>query len=312
MRTDISEPRTDVTIVHDSFGRVIRSGVHSHPQAAAAAGTADTASSDPGEAASQGLSTHTASTLFDARNRPQDVAPRTLGAPFVDARATATAASTASSPSVVPRTPPSRGMFKVLSAELTGSPVRFPPTASARILSLSTSPRTSEGVSMQYEMTPPRSGFGSGSGSRIVSGSGGGDSAAKPVQKWRIHFAKPPKSATMASLAKPVTTEALVRNLELDEDAVRFNLLLESIFLPIVMRMRDHTNIIESFHRGVRSQNSALMKPRSDFFPLAVYLRSLQVLSGYTLATHHLDLPFCMTPYCLNLPKRRMSYSGVR
>jgi hypothetical protein len=246
MRTDISEPRTDVTIVHDSFGRVIRHGVQSHPQAAAAAGTADTASSDPGEAASQGVSTHSASTLFDARNRSQDVALRTLGAPFVDARATATAASTASSPSVVPRTPPSRNMFKVLSAELTGSPVRFPPTASARVLSLSTSPRTSEGVSMQYEMTPPRSGFVSGSGSRIVSGSGsgGGDSAAKPVQKWRIHFAKPPKSATMASLAKPVTTEALVRNLELDEDAVRFYLFLYSFFLTVIMRTQVHTVVV--------------------------------------------------------------------
>lgn len=221
VRTDISEPRTDVTIVHDSFGRVIRTGVQSHPRAA---GTAGTASSDPGEAASQRLSTHSASTLFDARNRSQDAAPRTLGTPFVDARSTVTAASSASSsPSVVPRTPPSRSMFKVLSAELTGSPMRFPPTASARILSLSTSPRTSEGVSMQYEMTPPRSGFGTGSGSRSVSGpGGGGDSAAKAVQKWRIHFAKPPKSATMASLAKPVTTEALVRNLELDEEAVRF------------------------------------------------------------------------------------------
>lgn len=305
MRTDISEPITDVTIVHDSFGRVIRRGVRSQPQA----GAADTASSDPGEAASQGLSTHSASTLFDARNRSQDVALRTLGAPFVDARATASAAS---SPSVLPRTPPSRGMFKVLSAELTGSPVRFAPTASARILSLSTSPRTSEGVSMQYEMTPPRSGFGSGSGSRIVSGSGsGGDSAAKAGQKWRIHFAKPPKSATMASLAKPVTTEVLVRNLELDEDAVRFCLFLRCFFLLIVMQMRDHTNI-ESFHRGVRSQNSALIRPRSDVFPLAVYLWNLQALSGYTLATHHPDLPFCMTPYCLNPPKRRMSCNGVR
>jgi hypothetical protein len=57
-------------------------------------------------------------------------------------------------------------------------------------------------------------------------GGGGGDSAAKAVQKWRIHFAKPPKSAMMPSLAKPVTTEALVRNLELDEDAVRFYLFL--------------------------------------------------------------------------------------
>ena len=218
-RTDISEPRTDVTIVHDSFGRVIRAGVHS----SAAGGTATTASSDPGEAPSQALSTHTSSTLFDARNRSQDAAPRPLGAPFVDARATATAASAGSSPSVVPRTPPTRGMYTMLSAELTGSPVRFPPGASARILSLSTSPRTSEGLSMQYDMTPPRTGTSSGSanGSATVTGHGGGDTGVKAVQKWRIHFAKPPKSATMAMLAKPLTTEALVRNLELDEEAVR-------------------------------------------------------------------------------------------
>jgi hypothetical protein len=163
-----------VTIVHDSFSRVIRPGVQSHPQAAAA-------SSDPGDAASKGLPTHTASTLFDAHNRFQDATPRTLSAPFVDARATATAVSSASSPSVVPRTAPTRGMFTVLSAELTCSSVRFLPTTSVRILSLSTTPRTSEGLYMQYEMTPPRSGSGSGSGSRIVSGPGGdsGDSAAK-------------------------------------------------------------------------------------------------------------------------------------
>lgn len=233
VRTDISEPRTDVTIVHDSFGRVIRAGVYSRPQSAAG-GTATTASSDPGEAPSQALSAHTSSTLFDARNRSQDAAPRPLGAPFVDARATATVASTGSSPLVVPRTPPTRGMYTMLSAELTGSPVRFPPSASARILSLSTSPRTSEGISMQYDMTPPRTGTSSGSanGSATVTGPGTGDTAVKAVQKWRIHFAKPPKSATMTMLAKPVTTEALVRNLELDEEAVRFQFFLYSFFFP--------------------------------------------------------------------------------
>jgi hypothetical protein len=57
-------------------------------------------------------------------------------------------------------------------------------------------------------MTPPRS--------------GSGKETTKAVQKWRIHFAKPPKSATMAALAKPVTTATLVQNLELDEEAVRF------------------------------------------------------------------------------------------
>ena len=47
------------------------------------------------------------------------------------------------------------------------------------------------------------------------------EDTAKMVQKWRIHFAMPPKSATLAALVKPVTTEVLVRNLELDEEVVR-------------------------------------------------------------------------------------------
>ena len=52
-----------------------------------------------------------------------------------------------------------------------------------------------------------------------------GDAAKTVQQKWRIHFAKPSKSASLAALAKPVTTEALVRNLELDEEPVRLVLL---------------------------------------------------------------------------------------
>jgi hypothetical protein len=90
--------------------------------------------------------------------------------------------------------------------------MRFPPGTATRILSLSTSPRTSEGLSVQYDMTPPRF------GTRTVAGD-----TAKVMQKWKIHFAKPPKSATLAALVKPVTTDVLVRNLELDEDAVRFS-----------------------------------------------------------------------------------------
>lgn len=43
-----------------------------------------------------------------------------------------------------------------------------------------------------------------------------------------------------------------------------------------------------------------------------VYLRTLQVHSGYTLAIHHPDLHFCMTPYYLNLLKRHTSWSGAR
>ncbi|KAI0277333.1 hypothetical protein BGY98DRAFT_1097494 [Russula aff. rugulosa BPL654] len=74
----------------------------------------------------------------------------------------------------------------------------------------STSPRTSEGLSVQYDMTPPRF------GTRTVIGD-----TAKVVQKWKIHFAKPPKSSTLAALVKPVTTEVLVRNLELGEKARR-------------------------------------------------------------------------------------------
>ena len=60
-------------------------------------------------------------------------------------------------------------------------------------------------------MTPPRFGTGTVAGD-----------TAKMSQKWRVHFAKPPKSATLAALVKPVTTEVLVRNLELGEKAVRF------------------------------------------------------------------------------------------
>jgi len=98
----------------------------------------------------------------------------------------------------------------LLSADPTGSPMRFSAGTTRRILSLSTSPRTSEGLSVQYDMTPPRFGTGTVAGD-----------TAKMVQKWRIHFAKPPKSATLVALVKPVTTEVLVRNLELDEEARR-------------------------------------------------------------------------------------------
>ena len=73
---------------------------------------------------------------------------------------------------------------------------------------------------MQYDMTPPRTGTGSVS-----------EDTTKAVQKWRIHFAKPPKSSTMAALAKPVTTATLVRNLELDEEAVRFSSFSSPFFI---------------------------------------------------------------------------------
>lgn len=197
-QTVTSEPRTDVSIVHDSFGRVIRPG--DHPQGA----STTTTTSDPREA-SQPPSTHSSSTVVGGRNRSQDAAPRSLGPPYVDARETTPALR------LVPRTPPTR---RLLSADMTGSPMRFSRGTATRILSLGMSPTTSEGLSTQYDMTPPRLGTGTGTAS--------GD-AAKMAQKWRVHFAKPPKSATLAVIAKPVTTEVLVRNLELDEEAVRLS-----------------------------------------------------------------------------------------
>ena len=61
------------------------------------------------------------------------------------------------------------------------------------------------GLSLQYDTSPRR-----------VSGT----ADAAMIQKWRIHFAKPPSSATAVALPKPVATATLVQNLELDEDAV--------------------------------------------------------------------------------------------
>jgi hypothetical protein len=66
----------------------------------------------------------------------------------------------------------------------------------------------SEGLSVQYDDT---------------SRSGPVGGVATTVQKWRIHFAKPPNSATVAALVKPVTTGTLVQKLELDGEAVRFH-----------------------------------------------------------------------------------------
>jgi hypothetical protein len=61
----------------------------------------------------------------------------------------------------------------------------------------------SEGLSVQYDDT-----------------SRSGPAEVVAVQKWRIHFAKPPSTAIVAALAKPVTTATLVQKLELDEEAV--------------------------------------------------------------------------------------------
>jgi len=196
-----------VTIVHDSFGTVVRPGAHSYPLAALTT-TTTTTTSDPREASSA----HTSATVVEGRNRSQDAAPRSLGPPYVDVRETTAALSS------VPRTPPKH---RLLPADLTGSPMWPSPGTATRILSLSTSPRTSEGLSLQYDMTPPRL------GTRTVAA---GDTLK--MQKWRIHFAKPPKSATLTALAKPVTTEVLVRNLELGEGAVRFSSFPLLFYLP--------------------------------------------------------------------------------
>lgn len=121
--------------------------------------------------------------------------------------------------------------------------MRFPPGTATRILSLSTSPRTSEGLSVQYDMTPPRF------GTRTVIGD-----TAKVVQKWKIHFAKPPKSSTLAALVKPVTTEVLVRNLELGEKAVRFT----PFSFVFYLSSNRHANAGSCHHRDVPSKRTFL------------------------------------------------------
>lgn len=94
---------------------------------------------------------------------------------------------------------------------------------------------------MQYDMTPPRF------GTRTVAGD-----TAKVVQKWKIHFAKPPKSANLAALVKPVTTEALVRNLELDKEAVRFH----SFSFLFNLSFNLHANGGSYHHRDVPSKRA--------------------------------------------------------
>ena len=94
---------------------------------------------------------------------------------------------------------------------------------------------------MQYDMTPPRF------GTKAVAGD-----TAKVVQKWRIHFAKPPKSASLTALAKPVTTEVLVRNLELDEEAVR----LSSFPFLFYLSFNRHVNAGSYHYRDVPSKRA--------------------------------------------------------
>jgi hypothetical protein len=66
----------------------------------------------------------------------------------------------------------------------------------------------SEGIFVQYDDT---------------SRSGPMGGIATMVQKWRIHFAKPPNSATVDALVKPVTTGTLVQKLELNREVVSFH-----------------------------------------------------------------------------------------
>ena|SRR6267154_160366 len=123
----ISEPKANVMIVHDSFGRVTRRpGVHSHPQ-----GTSTTTTTSDLRNASQPSSTQTSATVVDVHNRSQDTVPRSLSLPFVDTCETTAALS------LVPQMPPTH---RLLSAGSTGS-LQFPAGTTACILSLSTSPR---------------------------------------------------------------------------------------------------------------------------------------------------------------------------
>ena len=105
-----------------------------------------------------------------------------------------------------------------------------------------------ERLSTQYDTTAPRLGL--GPWPRAL---------RKMLQKWKIRFTRTPKSVTSAVLAKPVTTEMLVRNLErnleLNKEAVR-----GSPFFYL-SSIRHANTRLGSYHGS--------------------YLRSLQVHSGY-------------------------------
>ena len=175
---------TDVTVVHDEFGRVLR--------------PSESTSGPSKSQASQPISTHSSATLIDTRLRSREAPTTSLGAPFVHARTTASTSAT----------PLTQSMLHAgtLSADLNGSPVRRPPSA-VHLASLNVSPgMMSEGLSVQYDDASRSGPVG----------------VTTTVQKWRIHFAKPPSSAVVAALVKPVTTGTLVQKLELDGEAVSF------------------------------------------------------------------------------------------
>ena len=183
-----------MTTLHDSFGRVVRPHppIPAPPQGAAFINDL-TQSPQP-------LSRHTTATLIDLQPDTEDAAETrgALGPPFVDTREPDSPSLPLSAPAVL----------RPLPLDLSGSsPIRGS-NGMPRVLSLSSSPGMSEGLSgmsLQYDASP-----------RPVSG----PVDKTTVQKWRIHFAKPPSSATAVALPKPVTTATLVQNLELDEDAV--------------------------------------------------------------------------------------------
>ncbi|KAH9960420.1 hypothetical protein BC827DRAFT_393109 [Russula dissimulans] len=174
-RTDISEPKTDVTTVHDTFGRVIR------PQGARPVSTS--------ARAPKPLPLHAPAVPVSHDARSQDAEPSTthFGTPLAD-----TARGSASP--TLPQTSPA------LSPGLTSSPA-LPPV-------FNSSMGISEGLSLQYD-----------DAARPVTSPAG--IGAATVQKWRIHFAKPPISSMVVGLAKPVPTASLVENLELDDESKR-------------------------------------------------------------------------------------------
>jgi hypothetical protein len=90
--------------------------------------------------------------------------------------------------------------------------MRRPPSA-VHLMSLNASPGMSEGLSVQYDDT-----------------SRSGSMGVVAVQKWRIHFAKPPNTAAVAALARPVTTATLVQKLEFDEEAVGWHPLSATLY----------------------------------------------------------------------------------
>ena len=154
---------------------------------------------------------------------------------------------------------------------------------------------------MQYDDAPaPPGPVASGSGSAAAG------AAAAPVQKWRIHFAKPPSSAAVVALAKPVTTATLVQNLELDEEAVSFFFSLKSRFFIIARTVL--IRIVSSHHRREIPSSSMFLETsvqtgqRSDF----LLLRSLSSRPKGTLRLYICEpfgLAFLYDPILLESPE---------